>query len=80
MGGLKYYKDNSITNLYKKNNGSHSSKEFFKYDQYIMNCIKRCLISAPRQFEPRCEETGPQGFGPDPTETGLYSHRRWLEA
>ena len=30
--------------------------------------------------EPRCEKTGLRGFRPDPTETGLYSHRRWLEA
>ena len=31
-------------------------------------------------FEPGCEETGLQRFGPGPTQTGLYSHRRWLEA
>ena len=30
--------------------------------------------------EPRCEKTGLQGFRPDPTQTGLYIHRRWLEA
>ena len=30
-------------------------------------------------YEPRCENTGLQGFRPGPTQTGLYSHRRWLE-
>ena len=30
--------------------------------------------------EPRCEETGLRGFRPGPTQTWLYSHRRWLEA
>ena len=30
-------------------------------------------------FEPRCEKTGLRGFRPGPTQTGLYSHRRWLE-
>ena len=28
---------------------------------------------------PRCEKTGLQGFRPGPTQTGLYSHRRWIE-
>ena len=31
-------------------------------------------------IEPRCEKTGLRGFRPGPTQTGLYSHRRWLEA
>ena len=31
-------------------------------------------------FEPRCEKTGLRDFRPGPTQTGLYSHRRWLEA
>ena len=30
--------------------------------------------------EPRCEKTGLRGFRPGPTQTGLYCHRRWLEA
>ena len=30
--------------------------------------------------EPRCEKTGLRGFRPCPTQTGLYSHKRWLEA
>ena len=30
-------------------------------------------------YEPRCEKTGLQGFRPGPTQTGLGSHRRWIE-
>ena len=30
--------------------------------------------------EPCREKTGLRGFRPCPTQTGLYSHRRWLEA
>ena len=30
--------------------------------------------------EPRCEKTGLHGFRPGPTQTGLCSHRIWLEA
>ena len=32
------------------------------------------------KFEPCCEKTGFQGFSPGPTQTELYSYRRWLEA
>ena len=31
-------------------------------------------------YEPCCEKTGLLDFRPGPTQTGLYSHRRWLEA
>ena len=31
-------------------------------------------------YEPRCEKTGLRGFRPGPTQTMLYSKRRWLEA
>ena len=30
-------------------------------------------------YEPRCEKTCLRGFRLGPTQTGLYSHRRWLE-
>ena len=33
-----------------------------------------------RTDEPRCVKTGLQGFRPGLTQTGLYSHRRWLES
>ena len=29
---------------------------------------------------PRCEKTGLRGFRPGPTQTRLYSYRRWIEA
>ena len=32
------------------------------------------------KYEPRCEKTEFRGFRPGPTQTGLRSHRRWLEA
>ena len=31
-------------------------------------------------YEPCCEKTSLQGFRPGPTQNGLYSHRRWLQA
>ena len=31
-------------------------------------------------IEPRCEKTDLRCFRPGPTQTGLYSHGRWLEA
>ena len=31
-------------------------------------------------YEPRYEKTGHRGFQPGPTLTGLYIHKRWLEA
>ena len=34
----------------------------------------------PQTNEPRCEKTSLGGFRPGPTQIGLYSHRRWLEA
>ena len=36
--------------------------------------------SAVRIIEPRSEKTSLRGFRPGPTQTGLYNHRRWLEA
>ena len=36
--------------------------------------------SCIKPYEPRREKTGLRGFRPGPTQTGLYSHRRWLEA
>ena len=33
-----------------------------------------------KQFEPVREKTNNLGFRPGLTQTGLYNHRRWLEA
>ena len=38
------------------------------------------MVGAVKLVEPRCEKTGLPGFRPGPTQTGLYSHKRWLEA
>ena len=38
------------------------------------------LVYMSINFEPRFEKTGLRGFRPGLTQTGLYSHRRWLEA
>ena len=40
----------------------------------------RTVFAVPGFYEPRSEKTGLRGFHPGPTQTGLYSHRRWLEA
>ena len=42
--------------------------------------MKSPLILAILIFEPRSEKTGLRGFRAGPTQTGLYSHRIWLEA
>ena len=39
-----------------------------------------CLICLIYMYEPCCEKTGLRGFRPGQTQTGLYNHRRWLEA
>ena len=38
------------------------------------------LSPMPVAYEPRSEKTGLRGFRPGPTQTGLYSHKRRLEA
>ena len=38
------------------------------------------LVMSLILYEPRYEKTGLRGFHTGLTQTGLYSHRRWLEA
>ena len=38
-------------------------------------CLQEVHI---KPYEPRCEKTGFRGFRPGQTQTGLFSHRRWL--
>ena len=45
-----------------------------------MGILQNYGESANIKIEPRCDKTGLRGFRPGPTETGLYNHRRWLEA
>ena len=42
--------------------------------------VKEMAGSRSVLFKPRFEKTGLRGFRPGPTQTELYSHRRWLEA
>ena len=44
------------------------------------NKIYQTVVASSFTYEPRCEKTGLRGFRPGPTQTGLCSHRRWLEA
>ena len=45
---------------------------------YFLSFVKNRLSQT--LYEPRCEKTGLRGFRSGPTQTRLYSQRRWLEA
>ena len=73
------------------NFGYYSINESMEFDMilYIIHVILKIyglgllctmLQKCWQQYEPRSEKTGLRGFQPGPTQTGLYSHRRWLEA
>ena len=49
----------------------------FSQNEAQMGHVMKNLLLA---YEPRSEKTGLRGFQPGPTQTGLYSHKRWLEA
>ena len=50
-----------------------------KTNMVVMKTIS--IIQYPSTIiEQVCEETNNLGFRPGPTQTGLYGHRRWLEA
>ena len=46
----------------------------------LMSVSALSFLCICKLYEPRCEKTGLRGFRTGPTQTGLYSHRRWLEA
>ena len=50
--------------------------QFLHYRIFIIELVRACYV----RYEPRCEKTGLRGLRPGPTQTGLCSHRRWLEA
>ena len=60
---------------YAKSRFSHDAAQIPKDADRMPNNKDRIDL-----FEPRCEKTGLRGFRPGPTLTGLYNHRRWLEA
>ena len=47
---------------------------------YFFNTFLTPGLEVTDTSEPRCEKAGLRGFRTGPTQTGLYSHRRWLEA
>ena len=47
-------------------------------DIYAIYNIHCCYLF--ELYAPRSEKTGLRGFRPGPTQTRLYSQRRWLEA
>ena len=44
-----------------------------------LKVIENHVRSLNFEYEHRSEKTDLRGFRPGPTQTGLYSHRRWLE-
>ena len=53
------------------------------YDVYTNDSphvFRQWFYSFKEPLELRCEKTGLRGFRPGPRQTGLYNHRRWLEA
>ena len=60
----------------------HEDIENSESDSYLTNMLRLSRIGRTdlRKYELRCEKTGLRGFRPDPTQNGLCSHRRWLEA
>ena len=42
--------------------------------------VKECVCVLLLFYEPRSEKTDLRGFRPGPTQTGLYSYTKWLEA
>ena len=49
-------------------------------DSHVSNAVDYVEKHSSGTFEPHHEKTCLRGFRPGPTQTRLYSHRRWLEA
>ena len=52
----------------------------FCYRLLVIILFPLSFAECQKSYEPRCEKTGLRGFRPGPTQTGMYSHRRWLGA
>ena len=75
---------------YAKSQFSHDAAQFINAannngtDQTLQKHTFICafVVQLDRQdkSEPCCEKSCLRGFQPGPTQTRLYSHRRWLEA
>ena len=46
----------------------------------VLRWFSRRTSNVSQSYEPRRKKTGLRGFKPGPTQTGLCSHRKWLEA
>ena len=66
-----------------------SGREYQNICVLCISCEQKTYVLFPYMLfaicelaltEPRCEKTGLRGFQPGRTQTGLYSHRIWLEA
>ena len=61
------------------NGNAHGNGNGNAYDRGDYNSSFALRAVELKTYEPRCEKTGLRGFRPGLTQTGLYSHRRWLE-
>ena len=59
-----------------ENKGADQLRGYREADLRLCFRICRLLVFS---FEPMHEKTNILGFRPGPTQTGLYSHRKWLE-
>ena len=50
------------------------------FSKQVFTCRGPTFIASHTFSQPRHDKTCLQGFRQGPTQTGLYSHRRWLEA
>ena len=69
--------------LGKKKKKKNQRQVFSRQCSYVNVCILVCVsvckcVCVQDAIEPRCEKTGL--LRPGLTQTGLYSHRKWLEA
>ena len=79
------FEQKSVTNLFVLSVSYHIYS--CENNQYIVK-VAYCILlwshiiekNILPVFEPRCEKTGLRVFRPSPTQTELYSHRRWLKA
>ena len=53
---------------------------YFWEFSFVAKITKINWFTVPKLSEPRSEKTSLRGFRPGPTQTGLCSYRRWLEA
>ena len=76
-----YITVNSLSGIYDVLMALVTTMQFCIYILPTLKEIKSHLdCHNDKPNEPRREKTGLRDFRPAPTQTGLYSHTRWLEA